>query len=221
MTESFIITAGGKGLRMGADIPKQFIELRGKPILMHTIEKFHNYNPQAQLILVLPESHINFWIELTEKHSFQIPHELVTGGKERFFSIKNGLDKVTGEMVGVHDGVRPFVSLSVIKNLMSEAQSKKAVIPVINIKESVRKMDGETSTAVNRSDYKLVQTPQCFETALLKKAYQQDYKDEFTDDASVVEQLGHSIFLCDGNEENIKITTPLDLKMADFINSQL
>ena len=217
MTESIIITAGGIGKRMGTKIPKQFIEIDGLPILMYTINKFYLYNTSIEIIVVLPAAHIEYWQQLIEKHNFKIVHTIVEGGKERFYSIKNGLKHVTGEIIGIHDGVRPFVSNEVIKNLFETAKLKKAVIPVIDIKESIRELHDEDSIAVDRSNYKIVQTPQCFTKAIIQNAYLQDFSPKFTDDASVVESTGQSITLIKGNDENIKLTTPLDLKLAEIL----
>jgi len=217
MTESIIITAGGIGIRMGLDMPKQFIEIKGVPILMHTINRFYCYNSELQIILVLPQAHIEFWNTLIKKHNFKVEHQIVQGGNERFHSIKNGLAVATGQIIGVHDGVRPFVSIEVIKNTFKSTPKHKAVIPVINVNESLRQIDNKNSKAVKRSDYRTVQTPQCFTAELIKKAYEQAYCDSFTDDASVVECLGQKIYLIKGNNENIKITTPIDLKLAEVL----
>lgn len=217
MTKSIIITAGGKGLRMGTEVPKQFLSLKGKPILLHTIERFYSYDSKMEIILVLPEEHIPFWQLLLGEHQVQIPHQLVIGGETRYHSIKNGLEETTGELIAVHDGVRPFVSNDVISNAFLMAQEKGAAIPVLPIKESVRQISGETSVAVDRDLYKSVQTPQCFKSAILKGAYAGNYQPSFTDDASVVEAYGGEISMVHGNEENIKITTPFDLKMAEIL----
>ncbi|MFK8039547.1 MAG: 2-C-methyl-D-erythritol 4-phosphate cytidylyltransferase [Crocinitomicaceae bacterium] len=217
MTETIIITAGGKGLRMGTDIPKQFLPINGKPILLHTIAQFYEYNPAIEIILVLPESHIPYWELLIKEYQFIIPHQLVVGGETRYHSIKNGLDSARGELIGVHDGVRPFVSLKVISNVFEKAKEKGSAIPVLPIKESIRQLDNEKSLSVDRGLYKTVQTPQCFKSSILKEAYLGDYQPNFTDDASVVESAGYQISLVDGNEENIKITTPFDLELAKLL----
>tara|TARA_B100000809_G_C14933643_1_gene457796 strand:- start:8 stop:670 length:663 start_codon:yes stop_codon:yes gene_type:complete len=217
MTKSIIITAGGIGKRMGSDIPKQFIELNGLPILMHTIQRFFDFNNSIQIIVVLPKDHISFWYELIKKHNFSLKHTIVSGGTERFHSIKNGLQQSTGEVIGVHDGVRPFVSIAVINHTFNTALELNCAIPVIDLKESIRMVDEDDSQSVNRSIYKIVQTPQCFKGDIIKEAYLQDYSDQFTDDASVVEQFGHKINLVPGNDENIKITTPMDLRLAEVL----
>lgn len=214
-----IIVAGGKGERMGATTPKQFLELAGKPILMHTIEKFRTTFQDIKIILALPENQFDFWEELCYKYGFtNIPHEIVPGGKTRFHSVKNALELVTEKgIVAVHDGVRPLVSKETIINCFSEAEKHGNAIPVIDVVESLRHVSKQEgiNKAVARSCYKIVQTPQCFTSESIKKAYQQEYNDHFTDDASVVEQLGQTIHLVDGNKENIKITSPADLKVAE------
>ena len=220
MTKSIIITAGGKGLRMGSAIPKQFLEIGGTPILMLTIKKFQQFDPSMAIILVLPKSHLAYWNELIEKHDFNINHQVVEGGETRFHSIQNGLEKVNTDLVGVHDGVRPFVSLRVIENVFTTAEKSGAAIPVVSLKDSIRKVNGSESIAVERTNYQLVQTPQCFKTSLIKAAYAKGYQASFTDDASVVEASGHPIHLVEGNDENIKITTPNDLKMANWLLNQ-
>lgn len=216
MIRTALIVAGGKGLRMGGELPKQFLPIAGKPVLMHTLEVFHHFDPEINLILVLPAVQQDYWRELCAKHHFTVKHTVADGGETRFHSVKNGLAFVpTGSgLVGVHDGVRPFVSQEVIARCYETAVVKKAVIPVIDVVETVRHITGEGSETVSRSDYKLVQTPQVFDADLLKKAYAQDFNPFFTDDASVVEAVGEHITLVEGNRENIKITTPFDLKIA-------
>lgn len=215
MTEYALIVAGGKGLRMGTELPKQFLAIGGKPVLMRTLETFYTYNPEIQLILVLPRSQQDYWTKLCREYHFSLPHVVVDGGETRFHSVKNGLAFVTSPgLVGVHDGVRPFVAQEVIARCYTLAIVKRAVIPVVDVVETVRHLEGESSVTVSRDDYKLVQTPQVFDTELLKKAYRQPYTSRFTDDASVVEAMGIPVFLTAGNRENIKITTPFDLKIA-------
>lgn len=218
MKKHIIIVAGGKGLRMGGEIPKQFLPIGGKPVLMRTIEAFHLYDNTIHVVLVLPVSQQTYWRELCKKYSFELPHEVADGGETRFHSVMNGLALVEGEgLVGVHDGVRPFVSQEVITRCYAEAGTKKAVIPVIGVVETVRRLEGTDSVTVPRDQYKLVQTPQVFDVALLQRAYQQKYTEMFTDDASVVEALGEKVFLVEGNRENIKLTTPFDLKLAEML----
>ena len=218
MKKHIIIVAGGKGLRMGGDIPKQFLPVCGKPVLMRTLEAFHAYDASMHLILVLPVSQQAYWKQLCEEYQFELAHEIANGGETRFHSVKNGLALVEEEgLVGVHDGVRPFVSQEVITRCYEEAASLKAVIPVIGVVETVRHLTEEGSETVPRDQYKLVQTPQVFDVALLRRAYQQEYTDLFTDDASVVEALGEKVYLVEGNRENIKLTTPFDLKLAELL----
>lgn len=212
-----IIVAGGKGLRMGSDIPKQFLPINGIPVLMRTIGRFREYSQHLRIILVLPKSQQEYWNELCHKHSFDVDYALADGGATRFHSVKNGLALVPdGEkgVVGVHDGVRPFPAVEVIRHCYETARRTGAAIPVIPVVETLRHIGG---TTVPRSEYRLVQTPQTFDIQLLKRAYQQEYTEAFTDDASVVEHLGHDITLVEGNRENIKITTPIDLKVAEAI----
>ena len=219
MKKHIIIVAGGKGLRMGGDIPKQFLPVCGKPVLMRTLEAFHAYDASMHLILVLPVSQQEYWKELCCEYQFTLPHDIADGGETRFHSVKNGLALVEGDgLVGVHDGVRPFVSQEVIASCYEEASKKKAVIPVIGVVETIRHLTGgEESETVPRDQYKLVQTPQVFDAALLHRAYQQPYTDFFTDDASVVEAVGEKVYLVEGNRENIKLTTPFDLKLAELL----
>ena len=203
---------------MGGDIPKQFLPVCGKPVLMRTLEAFHAYDSSIHIILVLPISQQAYWKELCVEYGFGLAHDIANGGETRFHSVMNGLAMVEGDgLVGVHDGVRPFVSQEVIARCYEEASVKKAVIPVIGVVETVRHLTGEGSETVPRDRYKLVQTPQVFDAALLRRAYCQEYTDWFTDDASVVEALGEKVHLVDGNRENIKLTTPFDLKLAEML----
>ncbi len=217
MKKYFIVVAGGSGVRMGSNIPKQFIELQGIPILMHTINRLYQSEPNAQIILVLPQSHKVMWDNLVKSKSFTIPVLVTCGGETRFHSVKNGLELVSEEeaLVAVHDGVRPFVDTAVVQRCFDEAEKMGAAIPVIKPVESVRleNMEGR-NTPYDRNRCYLVQTPQTFKATLLKKAYRQEYKPTFTDDASVVESISERISLVEGNKENIKITTQFDLKVA-------
>ena len=223
-----IIVAGGKGLRMGSDIPKQFLPIGGKPVLMRTIERFREYSEDLQIILVLPEAQQDYWRQLCEDYHFDVTYQLANGGQTRFHSVQNGLALIPDDaegVVGVHDGVRPFPSIEVIHNCYETARTQKAVIPVIPVVETVRKLDltkcqtlcEVESITVPRDEYRLVQTPQTFDIQLLKAANRQPYNEGFTDDASVVESYGHQITLVEGNRENIKITTPYDLKIAEVL----
>lgn len=215
-----IIVAGGKGLRMGSDIPKQFLPIGGKPVLMRTLERFREYSPTLQIILVLPKAQQDYWHKLCKDYNFEVEYVLADGGETRFHSVQNGLAKIPDDaegVVGVHDGVRPFPSIDVIRNCYETARTAKAVIPVIPVVETVRHLQGNTSETVPRNDYRLVQTPQTFDIQLLKAANKQPYNDGFTDDASVVEAFGFNITLVEGNRENIKITTPYDMKIAEVL----
>lgn len=213
-----IIVAGGKGERMKTEVPKQFIEILGKPILMHTIEAFLKFDNTIQIILVLPQVQLDYWQELCKKHSFYTTHKIVVGGETRFQSVKNGLEaiKSTG-LVAVHDGVRPLVSEDTIARCYSAAENKGNAIPVVDCVDSIRQITPNGNESVDRTAYKLVQTPQVFEVELLKSAYEQPYSSLFTDDASVAENLGLKINLVDGNRENIKITTAFDLRLAEIL----
>ena len=218
--EYIIIVAGGKGLRMGSDIPKQFLSIGGKPVLMRTLERFREYSADLQIILVLPKAQQDYWKQLCKEYDFKVEYLLTDGGETRFHSVQHGLALIPDDaegVVGVHDGVRPFPSVEVIRNCYETAREKKAVIPVIPVVETVRQLKDETSFTVPRNDYRLVQTPQCFDIQLLKAANQQQYNDGFTDDASVVEAFGMDVTLVEGNRENIKITTPYDLKIAEVL----
>ena len=219
MKQAVIIVAGGKGMRMGADIPKQFLPIAGKPILMKTLERFYSYNKNIQIVLVLPQTQQEYWRSLCKEYDFNVPHKVANGGETRFHSVKNGLEAVdkSAELIGVHDGVRPFVSLQVIEDCYKEAQKSGAAIPVIDVFETVRHIKEGISATVPRNEYKLVQTPQVFNAELLRNAYTQPFSDFFTDDASVVEAYNHKIELVSGNRENIKITTPYDMKIAEVL----
>ena len=215
-----IIVAGGKGLRMGSDIPKQFLPIAGKPVLMRTLERFRAYSSALQIILVLPEAQQDYWQELCKQYDFKVDYQLANGGQTRFHSVQNGLALVPDDaegVVGVHDGVRPFPSIDVIRNCYDTARTAKAVIPVIPVVETVRQLKSDGSITVPRDQYRLVQTPQTFDIQLLKAANRQPYNDGFTDDASVVESYGHAITLVEGNRENIKITTPYDIVVAEAL----
>lgn len=216
--EYIIIVAGGKGLRMGGDIPKQFLPIGGKPVLMRTIERFREYSKDICVILVLPKAQQEYWHALCKQYDFQEEYVIANGGETRFHSVKNGLDLIPDDSegtVGVHDGVRPFPSTDVIRKCYETAKTAKAVIPVIPVVETLRHVEEKRN--VQRSEYRLVQTPQVFDIQLLKRANRQEYKEQFTDDASVVESIGQDVTMVEGNRENIKITTPFDIKIAESI----
>jgi 2-C-methyl-D-erythritol 4-phosphate cytidylyltransferase len=211
-----LIVAGGKGLRMGRDLPKQFLLLGGRPVLMHTLSVFHAADAETGLILVLPEEHKNYWKQLCAEYQFDIPHIIADGGSTRFESVRNGLARIEGEgLIAVHDGVRPMVSPELIRACFQAADKSGAVIPVNSVVESLRKLENQTSQAVDRSEYVSVQTPQVFRSEWLRAAYGQEFSDLFTDDASVVEAAGYPVSLIQGERENIKITTPMDLLLAE------
>lgn len=206
---------------MGGDVPKQFLPVGGVPILIRTLTTFHETDNDLRLILVLPHDQQAYWRQLCEEYHFVVPHQIADGGETRFHSVKNGLDLIPDDadgVVGVHDGVRPFVSAEVIRRCYDAAREHGAVVPVVPVVETVRQLlpEGDSLT-VNRSLYRLVQTPQAFRIALLKEACRQPYQPQFTDDASVVEELGYRIALVEGNRENIKITTPSDIQYAEFL----
>lgn len=219
MREVVIIVAGGKGLRMGSDLPKQFLPVAGKPVLMRTIEAFHAYSRQLEIVVVLPQSQQAYWHSLCRELGFEVPHTVVDGGDTRFHSVQHGLARVQlPALVAVHDGVRPFVSTEVIARCFRMAATHRAVVPVWGVVETLRRVDADgRSLTVPRDAYRLVQTPQVFDAALLKQAYDQPYCQDFTDDASVVEAMGVPVSLVEGNRENIKLTTPFDLKVAEAL----
>ncbi|WP_462316876.1 2-C-methyl-D-erythritol 4-phosphate cytidylyltransferase [Marinilabilia sp.] len=213
---SVIIVAGGRGLRMGHEVPKQFLNVGKRPVLMHTIERFVAFDAAIDVVLVLPSDQFPYWKALCRKHKFTLTHKLVAGGETRYNSVKNGLGQVgDAGLVAVHDGVRPFVSNETIQRCFSAAENYGAAIPVLEVVESIRKVEGEKSWMRQRSSYRTVQTPQVFKTSILQRSYDMGYRPEFTDDASVVEAAGYDITLVEGNRENIKITSPFDLIVAD------
>jgi len=218
MNRHVIITAGGVGKRMGSLLPKQCIRLNGLPILQHTINRFRDVCPGINTIVTLPLDHITTWKNICEELNIKIDYEIAVGGKERFYSIRNGLRFITDDgIVGIHDAVRPFVSSETIERCYMAAEISGAAVPAIEIQESIRKISEIGSEHVNRHDYRIVQTPQCFDINIIKKAYQSDFDPAFTDDASVVEASGVSIKLVDGNNENIKITYQNDLVFAETL----
>jgi 2-C-methyl-D-erythritol 4-phosphate cytidylyltransferase len=219
MARSAIIVAGGQGLRMGHELPKQFIEVLGLPILMHTINKFDRvFGNDDQIILVLPESHVAFWESLCAKHTFNVSHQIAFGGKTRFDSVKNGLNLCSNSgIVGIHDGVRPLISESLIASCYDHASKNGSALPVHAISQSLRKVDGDSSQPLDRTGVVEVQTPQCFRVDRIKTAYDTEFQAAFTDDATVFELAGNSVSLMTGEATNLKITTPSDLKIAEAI----
>jgi len=217
-----IIVASGKGLRMGSETPKQFLPVAGRPIVMRTVERFREYSDNLGIILVLPPGMHDYWQKLCEEYHFSVNCMTCEGGETRFHSVRNGLALIPKDaegVVGVHDGVRPLVPVSVIANCYATAREKKAVVPVVPVFETIRQIVGlkEDSRTVPRDEYRLVQTPQVFSLDLFRKAYEQPYQDSFTDDASVVEAYGEVITLVEGDRENIKITTPIDMAIANAV----
>ena len=215
MKKVALIVAGGKGLRMNSDIPKQFLLLKGTPILMHTLKKNSHLD---EVILVLPKYQIPFWEELCTTHNFTVPHTITEGGETRFHSVKNGLKKINeNSLVAIHDGVRPLVSKNLIINLISEVREGIGIVPIVPLKDSIRQVDAEISTQVDRTNLYKVQTPQCFLSDDIKKAYTKEYSQKFTDDASVFENYGGKIITILGEDKNLKITTEEDLKIASIL----
>jgi 2-C-methyl-D-erythritol 4-phosphate cytidylyltransferase len=213
---SIIITAGGIGKRMGSSIPKQFIEIANLPLLMHTINCFYSFDSTCQIIVTLPEDWKDFWTELIKKHEFKVPHIVIDGGIERYDSIKNALTRCANEIVGVHDGVRPLVNHSTIGRCLKLVKEKGTAIPTLTLKESLRKINEGTTESVERKNYLSVQTPQFFTKKIIEKAYNIPFHSAITDDASLVEEAGFKIEITEGNEENIKVTTPFDLQIINL-----
>ncbi len=213
-----VIVAGGSGTRMGGNIPKQFLLLKNKPVLQHTLERITSFDADVELILALPASHIDYWKSLARKHDCRIQHTIVEGGETRFHSVKNALKEIKEEaIVAIHDGVRPLVSPVAWERCIKAAHKHGAVIPVLELNDSIREVKDKGSKAVNRENFRLVQTPQTFRSEIIIKAYEQDFDESFTDDASVVEKMGQTIYLEKGNRENIKITRQLDLSIAEVL----
>jgi len=221
MRRAAIIVAGGKGVRMGASLPKQFLPVAGIPILCRTIQKFLQYDPEIQIYLVLPAVHMGLWAQLSLPYINPNTYTMVEGGAERFHSVKNALDKIPQDidLIAVHDGVRPLVNVKTIAMAFTEATLKGNAIPCIAPPESIRVTTEDGNHAIDRSTVKLIQTPQVFDAKILRKAYCLPYTAAFTDDASVVETSGERINLIEGDRENIKITTIEDLKYAEYILS--
>jgi 2-C-methyl-D-erythritol 4-phosphate cytidylyltransferase len=213
-----VIVAGGTGKRMGMDTPKQYLELAGKPVLMHTIERFIAFSSSIEIITVLPENQIRYWRDLQKKYSFDVPQTIVKGGAHRYISVKHGLEFVgTPGLVAIHDGVRPLVKLDTIKRCFDTAEKYGNAIPVISPADSLRLETSKGNKWINRNEVKMVQTPQVFDADLIKKAYRQEYDTSFTDDATVLEKTGVKIHMVEGNRENIKITNPEDLFIAQTL----
>lgn len=218
MQKSVIIVAAGSGKRMGGQIPKQFLELNGRPVLMWTLEKFHATVSGIQIILVLPVGEVSYWDKLCIKHDFTVKHEVVFGGETRYQSVQNGIKHaLQGSLVAIHDGVRPLVSTATILSCYKKAEQSGNAIPVISPPESIRQLENGQSKALKREGIFLIQTPQVFTWEQVENSYSQESREEFTDDASVVEAMGYELKFVEGNPENIKITRPYDLKLASFL----
>ena len=220
-----IIVAGGSGTRFGAQLPKQFLELAGKPILMHSIETFgKNRDGSFDVIVTLPQGQMALWRQLCEKYAFDVPHCVVAGGETRWHSVKNALDSIVDiagvDVIAVHDGVRPLATTELIGRTIEAARRDGAAIPVVMLNDSVRQVAGDASHALDRSTLRAVQTPQAFDACLLIEAYSLPYQPSFTDDASVVEQFGHPVTLVEGDPNNLKITRPMDLAVAEYLLNQ-
>ncbi len=219
--EYALVVAGGKGTRIPGAMPKQFLPLNGRPILLHTLDAFHRYNPQLPVVLVLPADDRDTWMKIIRDHLVHNPITLVDGGETRFQSVRNGLGVLSGDgLVAIHDGVRPLISEDIIGASFRLAAAHKTAIAAVRLKESIRMTDQDTTRAVDRSRFRLIQTPQTFDLALIRKAYQQKEDATMTDDASVAERAGFSISLFEGSYENIKITTPEDLVVAEALLKQ-
>lgn len=216
LTKSTIIVAGGSGKRLGGPVPKQFQSVKGRPLLMWAIDAFHRHDATMPLIVVLPKEHFEIWRALCMGHRFFIEHQVVAGGEQRYHSVKAGLEKVEGDgLVAVHDGVRPLVSTDLIGRCFDAAHQHGAAIPVVPVVPSVRETTADGSRALDRSKLLAVQTPQCFHVDLLRKAFALPYDPAFTDEATMVERLGVKVNLVEGEENNIKVTTALDMKLAE------
>jgi 2-C-methyl-D-erythritol 4-phosphate cytidylyltransferase len=223
MQKAAVIVAGGKGTRMGGTVSKQYLPIGGKPVVMHTLAKFHDCDPATFLVLVIPELDFEFWKNLCLEYHFTLPHQVVAGGSSRFQSVKNGLDSLPFEegLVAIHDAVRPFVSVEVIRESFAQAQKTGSAVAVVDLKDSIRKVSEDgLSTFQERRFFRLVQTPQTFQIGKIKQAFQIEELPQFTDDATVYEYQGREVTLIPGNPENIKITTSEDLDYADFLLSR-
>ena len=222
VTEYAIIVAGGKGTRIKSAIPKQFIELNGKPVLLHTLEAFYRYSESMVIILVLPEDDFETWHNIAKQFNFHNRITLQKGGDTRFQSVKNGLTKIdSGGLVAIHDGVRPLVSPDIIGASFRLATVHKSAVAAVRLKESIRMTDQDSTRAMDRSTFRLIQTPQTFDVQLIKRAYETKEDPGLTDDASVAERAGHVISLFEGSYRNIKITTEEDLVIAAALLNNL
>ncbi len=222
MKRAVIVVAGGSGVRMGLSVPKQFLLLNNLPVLMHTLKRFYEFDPEINIIVVLPDNEIDRWEKLISDYNFQIKHTLASGGPSRFHSVKNGLSKISENcLIGIHDGVRPLCSPALIKRCFIEAEKFSNAIPAIKVSDSIREVEQGNNFAIDREKLRIIQTPQCFEFALLKKAYENILAENFTDDAGVFEFSGNKIHLVEGEKSNIKITEPADLLIATSLEKEL
>lgn len=220
--QAVIFVAGGTGTRMGSPLPKQFLTLNNTPILIHTLRNFFSFNRNFEMIVVMHHDYISFWKDLCLQFEDVPEHTVVAGGEERFHSVKNGIEAVSSDVehIAIHDAVRPLVSHETLTRCFNTLNEHNAVVPAIPINDSIREVHGVLNKSVDRSLYKRIQTPQCFESRMLKEAYSKPFSPLFTDDASVVEANGHSVFLVEGNLENIKITSPIDLIVGESLTAK-
>lgn len=226
MTEhvGIVVVAGGSGSRMGAAMPKQFLEIAGRPILVRTVERMHEALPEAEIVVVLPEAHVELWRECYEKSECKVEHSIALGGATRFDSVQSGIAALSDEceLIAVHDGVRPMLSVEMIRRGVECAAENGAAVPVIAVVDSIREVDSAGSHAVDRSRLRAVQTPQVFRSDLLRRSYEAvganlEDRSKATDDASVVEMAGYKVALYEGESQNLKLTTPTDLSVAEVI----
>jgi 2-C-methyl-D-erythritol 4-phosphate cytidylyltransferase len=220
--QAVIFVAGGTGTRMGSPLPKQFLTLNNTPILIHTLRNFYSFNRNFEMVVVMHQDYISFWKDLCLQFEDVPEHTVVAGGEERFHSVKNGIEAVSVDVqhIAIHDAVRPLVSHETLTRCFNTLNEHNAVVPAIPINDSIREVHGVLNKSVDRSLYKRIQTPQCFESSMLKEAYSKPFSPLFTDDASVVEANGHSVFLVEGNLENIKITSPIDLIVGESLTAK-
>ena len=220
--QAVIFVAGGTGTRMGSSLPKQFLKLNNTPILIHTLRNFFSFNRNFEMIVVMHHDYISFWKDLCLQFEDVPEHTVVAGGEERFHSVKNGIEAVSADVkhIAIHDAVRPLVSHETLTRCFNALNEHNAVVPAIPINDSIREVHGVLNKSVDRSLYKRIQTPQCFESTMLKEAYSKPFSPLFTDDASVVEANDHSVFLVEGNLENIKITSPIDLIVGESLTAK-
>ena len=220
--QAVIFVAGGTGTRMGSPLPKQFLTLNNTPLLIHTLRNFFSFNRNFEMIVVMHHDYISFWKDLCLQFEDVPEHTVVAGGEERFHSVKNGIEAVSADVkhIAIHDAVRPLVSHETLTRCFNALNEHNAVVPAIPINDSIREVHGVLNKSVDRSLYKRIQTPQCFESNMLKESYSKPFSPLFTDDASVVEANNHSVFLVEGNLENIKITSPIDLIVGESLTAK-